>query len=237
MARSGLELADVHLDLLYERDEAGLLLRSRDPEVRAPLLHLVRTTEGNRWRLAAALSDEQRRVIEDALIAEPVLRDLSEMEGRAPILAGVRQMLGRELGQGEEGRGPAFWFGESPRIADGSSEIVEGGPGVRTVPELAWVSSATPAMQPLSVVRNSSGEVVAVCHSARSTPMAAEAGVETAQEYRGRGFAGAAVLGWAAAVQAEGRLPVYSTRWVNQASRSVARKLGLIMFGEDVAFE
>ncbi len=104
---------------------------------------------------------------------------------------------------------------------------------MRTVPELAWIREASADEQPLSVARNSGGEVVAVCHSARSTRTAAEAGVETAADYRGRGLAGIVVLGWAAAVIAGGRIPIYSTQWTNQASRAVARKLGLIPFGED----
>jgi len=82
-------------------------------------------------------------------------------------------------------------------------------------------------------VRNEQGGVVALCHSARSTPGAAEAGVETASAYRGRGFAGAVVSRWAVAVRAEGRVPIYSTQWTNHASRAVARKLGLMPFGED----
>ena len=101
------------------------------------------------------------------------------------------------------------------------------------MPELAWIRDASAAEHPLAVIRNADGEVVAVCHSARLTPAAAEAGVETATAYRGRGFAGAVVLCWAQAVVAQGRLPLYSTNWTNHASRAVARKLGLTMFGED----
>lgn len=50
-----LALAEVNLDLLYVRDERGLIVRSRDAGVAAPLLHLVRTARGNRWAIAAAL--------------------------------------------------------------------------------------------------------------------------------------------------------------------------------------
>jgi predicted GNAT family acetyltransferase len=102
------------------------------------------------------------------------------------------------------------------------------------VPELAWVREALESERPHVVARNEAGEVVSVCHSPRSTPRAAEAGVETASEYRGRGRAGAVTLGWAAAIRADGRIPLYSTQWTNTASRAVARRLGLVPYGEDV---
>jgi hypothetical protein len=41
------------------------------------------------------------------------------------------------------------------------------------------------------------------------------------------------VAGWAAAVRAEGRLPLYGTSWANRASRGIARNLGLVLYGED----
>ncbi|HLF79800.1 MAG TPA: GNAT family N-acetyltransferase [Dehalococcoidia bacterium] len=233
MPKSPIELADVHLDLLYDRDEAGLLLRSRDPDVSAPLLHLLRTTEGNRWFLSAALSARERSKLVDALTAEPVIRDLGEMENRPPVLEGVRPLLATDRSRLKEERGPAFWFGEALPEALGTAEILGESAHVRTVPELSWIRATTARERPLSVARNSAGEVVAVCHSARSTVSAAEAGVETARDYRGRDLAGAVVVEWARAVLAEGRLPIYSTQWTNEPSLAVARKLGLTMFGED----
>jgi hypothetical protein len=56
MSDDVLVLAERHLDLLYERDGAGLILRSRDPDVVAPLVHLVRTSAANRWCLSAAIA-------------------------------------------------------------------------------------------------------------------------------------------------------------------------------------
>ena len=56
---------------------------------------------------------------------------------------------------------------------------------------------------------------------------AAEAGVETAARFRGRGLAPQVTAAWALAIRASNRLPLYSTSWSNEPSLAVARKLGL----------
>ena len=55
------------------------------------------------------------------------------------------------------------------------------------------------------------GVAVSVCFSARSTSDASEAGVETLPEHRGRRYAGAVTVAWAARVRLQGRIPLYST--------------------------
>ena len=77
------------------------------------------------------------------------------------------------------------------------------------------------------------GATASVCFSARSTPAATEAGVETLPEHRGRRYAGAVTVAWAAEVQRQGRIPLYSTSWTNHASRRVAARLGLIQYATD----
>jgi len=72
------------------------------------------------------------------------------------------------------------------------------------------------------------GAPISICFCSRVSEVAAEAGVETAPECRGRGFAGLATAAWAAAIQASGRTPIYSTSWSNGPSLAVARKLGLV---------
>lgn len=78
------------------------------------------------------------------------------------------------------------------------------------------------------------GSAVAVCRSVRRTAMAHEAGVQTAEPFRGRGLALSAVSAWARDVQARGAIPLYSTSWDNAGSRAVARKLDLVQFGSDL---
>ena len=79
------------------------------------------------------------------------------------------------------------------------------------------------------------GAAVSLCHSARLTDQAAEAGVETLKAYRGRGYATTVVAGWAYAIRATGRIPLYRTSWDNLASQAVARRLGLVQYGSDLS--
>ncbi len=57
--------------------------------------------------------------------------------------------------------------------------------------------------------------------------------METAEGYRGRGYAQAATAIWAEALRREGRLPLYSTSWDNLASQRVAAGLGALQYGVD----
>ena len=73
-----------------------------------------------------------------------------------------------------------------------------------------------------------------MCHSARSTSAAAEAGVETLKGFRGRGYGTTAVAAWARVIRRGGRVPLYSTEWENVASRNLAARLNLVCYGEDL---
>lgn len=73
--------------------------------------------------------------------------------------------------------------------------------------------------------------VVALCHSARLSPLGAEAGVRTEATHRGRGLAGLVLAGWAGQLR-ERRIPLYySASDSNAASLRVAAKLGLAPIG------
>ncbi|GIP33645.1 hypothetical protein J2TS4_28550 [Paenibacillus sp. J2TS4] len=72
---------------------------------------------------------------------------------------------------------------------------------------------------------------VSICRSVRITSKAHEAGLETLNPFRGRGYAAAVVAGWAMEVRKLGSIPLYSTSWENLASQKVARKLALSLYG------
>jgi GNAT superfamily N-acetyltransferase len=70
------------------------------------------------------------------------------------------------------------------------------------------------------------GGVVAIAHTSAITDRHADIGVVTLPDYRRRGFATAAAALVATAIQASGRVPVWSCGETNQASLHVAANLG-----------
>jgi len=77
------------------------------------------------------------------------------------------------------------------------------------------------------------GFPVSICFSARLSEIAAEAGLETAEAFRGNGFGPRVAAAWALAIRASGQTPLYSTFWTNNASLAVAHKLGLIAYASN----
>lgn len=77
------------------------------------------------------------------------------------------------------------------------------------------------------------GAAVSVCYTARSSQHGAEAGVETAAPFRGKGLAASCVLGWADKIARSGRIPFYSTSFENKSSVALAKRLNLVQFGTD----
>lgn len=76
------------------------------------------------------------------------------------------------------------------------------------------------------------GRVVSLCHTPRPVlAAAAECGVWTAPANRGRHLAAAVTAAWARRVATPGRHLIYSHDWRNDASRGVARSLGLRHLG------
>src|SRR5262249_21006821 len=69
-----------------------------------------------------------------------------------------------------------------------------------------------------------------VCETARSTPVAVEAGVWTYEPHRRKGLAAAVTATWAGLV--DGRTAFYGTSWDNHGSQAVARRLGLMPLGQ-----
>jgi len=64
-----------------------------------------------------------------------------------------------------------------------------------------WTADDLPGRsQIMAIIEN--GVPIRICFCARVSELIAEAGLETAPEFRGRGFAGLATTAWAAAIQA-----------------------------------
>ncbi len=86
--------------------------------------------------------------------------------------------------------------------------------------------------QPLVVARVGAA-TVAVCHAARRSPTAVEAGVATLPGHRRRGYGAAVAARWAEEVRRLGLVQLSSCSWENAASLGVARRLGLQPYAAD----
>lgn len=121
--------------------------------------------------------------------------------------------------------GPAFEFPEGIPLVQEAARIED-------VEQLegsfhGWTADEIPGRSPIMAILEN-GVPMGICFCSRRSESVAEAGVETAPEFRGRGIAGLATTAWATAIRASGRTPIYSTSWSNRPSLAVACKLGLV---------
>lgn len=228
-------LMGIRADTAFTYDARGRMLRSNEPREDArrpaPRLFVGRTMAGPVVRFGADVSDALAGRLEAIVERQPATGALV-----VPLaaLTAMREALERHAPiTGEEG-GPAYRFpasvvrsGEVVRLTDANRALAR-----ETYP---WLYDEVADWQPCFVVVRD-GAAVSVCFSARIGVAAAEAGVETLPEFRGRGYASAVTAAWGAAVSTDGRIPLYSTAWENMASQGVARRVGLTMFGSDTTF-
>jgi hypothetical protein len=96
-----------------------------------------------------------------------------------------------------------------------------------------WVAGEIAAGRAPMMAITEDGYPVSVCFSSRWSETAAEAGLETAAGFRGRGFAPRVAVAWALEARALGRVPLYSADGTNAASLAVARNLRLEAYATD----
>lgn len=221
----------MQLDVLFARDAAGRLAATRDPAPRpAPRVFLGRSAVRNVWALRGDLDVETRQALERLCAAEPPAGAI-----RRDAPPGCRERVRALLGPAEaeaEWRGPAYVLPAGlPR--DGRARVVSFEEAPAWLEAFPWLAEHFGAWAPVAIAFDG-GRPAALCHSPRGcTDRAAEAGVVTLAPHRGRGLATAAVACWARAVQASGRVALYSTSWENAASQCVATKLAAQLYGED----
>ncbi len=208
---------DLQLETLFVLDDMGRIVSTREPDPSpGPLFCLLRGPAGCAWSFHARVPEGLAIQIAKIASQEPPIQDF-RME---PVHATRYVSL---LG-GRVDSGPAFTF---PETIPPPLGLV----AVQDVAQLerhfrGWTADELPERSPIVAVAENE-HAVSVCFCARRSAVAAEAGVETAEPFRGRGLARKVTAAWALAVRASGRLPLYSTSWSNAASLAVARHLGL----------
>ncbi|AFZ67466.1 GNAT family N-acetyltransferase [Deinococcus peraridilitoris] len=234
-----LQLMELQIPTLFVLDEDQRLRFVREPGYPeaeldpAPRFFMGRTPQGNTWRFRHDLPPELIGELEPLCSAEPISADL---EGEPRLAPMIRAVLGAWAPITKEYRGPAYRLpGEvvTPQDLDVTLVTETNAAALLRAHFPQRITSRSGfRVGPCGAVLVE-GQAVSLCYCARITDRAAEAGVETAPTFRGRGYASGAVIRWAEAVRHSGRLAFYSTEWGNSASRGVARRLAGVQYGED----
>jgi RimJ/RimL family protein N-acetyltransferase len=227
------QLIETQARTLFTHDPNGRIVTINEPDGdSAPRFFLGRTTTGNLCRFRHDVPDDIVAELTALFNREPIPPDL-----RTPpvYLAAYQKILASHAPTRVAEHGPAYYF---PAVISPPADIETTRMTRENAPMLqanfGWMIPALHLMPPVYAVVQA-GAAVAVCFSSRIPSVADEAGVNTLEAYRGRGYAAAVVASWANAIRGLGRIPLYSTSWGNTASQSVARKLGLIMYGDDLS--
>ncbi|WP_394828147.1 hypothetical protein [Pendulispora albinea] len=225
-------LLQLHVEALFTHDSKERLLSTNEiGPVAAPRFYLARTTTGHLWRVRHDVPDTIARSLVELAASEPASSDLSAAPRH---LDAYRELLESLHPVDEVSAGPAFFF---PDEVERPENVVTIDPtnahllhpfGFSPYELAVGLESGRPFT---AIVED--GVARSMCHCARFTDRAAEAGVRTLADFQGRGYAPAVVAAWALAVRAVGRIPLYSTSWSNLRSRAVARRLGLVTYGAE----
>ncbi len=210
----------LHMQTLFSLNDEGLIVGTREPgAVHGPVFWIARGLEGCAWAVRRDTPKRVRRELEGLVEDEPPAADF-----QAPPIHARRY---RSLIGGEVTAGPAFHFPYSLPEPTGVVFANDVGRLLPLFPD--WRADEVDGRTPIATVERDE-RAISVCCSARNSPLAAEAGLETAPAFRGHGLAARVTSAWALAVRSSGRVPLYSTSWDNVASLAVAHKLGLTMY-------
>ena len=237
-AESEGQLMRTHIATLFRCDADGRILSLQRPWSRSggpPRFFLGRTRDGYAWRFRHDVSEWLVHRLEKLCLSVPLADDLTVPPR---IAAAIRAELQADGGIAREYRGPAYVIPQATRASADGVLITHENCGVLHV-DFPWMLQPIRAGGDIGPVTAAvaDGRAVSICYCARLSREAMEAGVETQEAMRGKGYATAAVATWAAAVRGRGLLPLYSTSWDNAASRRIADKLGAVCYGEDWEIE
>jgi GNAT superfamily N-acetyltransferase len=213
----GIQAQD-HLETLFIRDGRRRIFSTREPNPgRGPEFVLIRRADSCAWAVGSGIGDEQAREVTRLALDEHPTSDF-----RRPPKHMEEYM---KIVSGEFDAGPAFEFPERMPLFEEAALIEDVEPLLGSFN--GWTADELLGRSPIMAIVED-GAPISICFCARVSELVAEAGVETAPEFRGRGIAGLVTAAWATAIQAAGRTPIYSTSWSNGPSLAVARKLGLV---------
>jgi hypothetical protein len=234
---SDTRLLAIEIDTLWSTDGRGRLVEERGLNgFPAPHLVVACSSGASVTAVGSEVPDDLALELSGLLAGSETPRP-----GSPPVtLEVVRRRLEAVMGPVEVASGPSY-VAESLPTATSAGTIVPSDTVIRQEPRLRapqganwepgeWRLLLEGALGPWAAVTEGNS-TIALCFSARLTDMAAEAGVWTHPDHRGRGHAAAVTAAWGRQVLATGRLVFYSTSASNRSSQRVAARLGLRPIG------
>lgn len=220
-------LPETQARVLFRFDGANRLTGINEPDATVtPLVHCVADHTRTQVWTAAELPARITREAADTVDGWDWRTEVDPLGG---LVRRLSELVG---GHDTEHLGPCYRFPDE-RPGDAGTVLVDEANAAVLEAHFPWLMGQLDWRTPvLAVLRD--GSAVSVCYSARTSDAAAEAGVDTAPEYRRQGLAAQAVAAWAAAVEAAGLQPLYSTSWANTGSRKVAANLGLVPYAATI---
>lgn len=209
------------LEAMFQTDKRGRLVRS------APYFYLLRTRRDVVCRFHCDLPDDVALRLEELARRKrggPARWQYDYGDYLGAIAASGRSVTAMRAG-------PLYVVPEGLAASDASTAIDDSNAHLLHNGLEEWLPDVAAGRPFFAAIEDD--RAVAVCVSVNASPSAHGAGVETVAAYRGRGFAGSAVAGWAHAVRALGCTPFYATTFDNISSQLAARRLNLPLVGSE----
>ena len=229
---------DLYIRTSFVLDDNGRIISTREPGAnREPLIAIAKSQQACAWAVRAdippALASELDRLARDEV--PPLDLQQAPVNSHRYISLLIKRIAPKEatVKKTIESDGPAFEFPET--LVQPSDVVVVEDEQLLNRNFTGWVPGEIEAGRAPVMAIVEDGYPVSVCFCARRSETAAEAGVETVEAYRGRGFGARVTAAWALAVRSSGRIPLYSTSWSNKASLAVAQKLNLVTYASSWA--
>jgi len=228
----------IELDTLWHTDGRGRLTQARDrTQTKAPHLVIATAMDGNAVALGADVPDAIAAEIHDLAAA-----GCHPGDPAAPpsTLDRCARLLERAVGAVELTSGPSYLIPDGTTFdcsvcirtsSDGHNEDLRPlNPPAASWEPGEWDDLLDGDLGPWAMA-TAGGRIVSICHAARLTARAAEAGVWTAPDHRGRGYAAGVTAAWSALFPVGERHLFYSTSSANTSSQQVAARLNLRPIG------
>ncbi len=197
------------LEAMFQTDGRGRLVGS------APSFHLLRTPQNVICRFHADLADEVVLLLEGLARRERGRPAQWQYEYGDHLSA----LAAPNLRVAAMRAGPLYTFPDGLAPSGACTAIEESNSHLLRNGLEEWLPDVATG-QPL-IAAVDGNRAVAVCATVNASRTAHCAAVETLAAYRGRGFAAAAVAGWACAVRALGTTPFYGTTFANLSSQAL----------------